>query len=53
MKQDYKPCNRKKCPYYDYKICPHRNAKKTGCLSFTRDKSLERKKSIWETNKDL
>ena len=24
MKQDYKPCKRKKCPYYDYKICPHR-----------------------------
>lgn len=25
MKKDYKPCKRKKCPYYDYKVCPHKN----------------------------
>lgn len=25
MDKDYKPCKRKKCPYYDYKICPHKN----------------------------
>lgn len=23
MKQ-YKPCKRTKCPYYNYKICPHK-----------------------------
>ena len=23
-KRDYKSCNRKKCVYYGYKICPHR-----------------------------
>lgn len=25
MKQDYKPCKRKKCPYYYYEICLHKN----------------------------
>lgn len=31
--------------------CPHRSAKKSGCISFVKDKNLERK-SKWETNKD-
>lgn len=23
-KSEYKSCKRVKCPFYDYKICPHR-----------------------------
>lgn len=24
MKENYKPCKRKNCPYYNYKICPYK-----------------------------